>query len=220
MPFNTRIADYDVLSTDRTHVFVANYVYNTPKVIKSTAVAGKFAGMLVNEWQISGITTFQSGAPSNIDFSVSGWGNLNERYTGSPDIGPRVVYKSRMTYPQTQYQWVDYSLLALPVLKGSQGFDSSRLPIRNPGLNNFDISIIKNIPLYRERVRMQLRCEMFNAFNHPQFTGINNGATFNQAGQITNIPAALGGTGGRFGFGAVTGTADPRRIQLATKIYF
>ena len=32
--------------------------------------------------------------------------------------------------------------------------------------------------------------------------------------------ASLGGTGGRFGFGALTGTADPRRIQLAAKFYF
>jgi hypothetical protein len=67
---------------------------------------------------------------------------------------------------------------------------------------------------------MQLRVEMFNAFNHPEFNGWNTGATFNQAGQITNLPTALGGSGGRFGFGALTGTGDPRRIQLAAKFYF
>ena len=38
--------------------------------------------------------------------------------------------------------------------------------------------------------------------------------------QLINTPSALGGTGGRFGFGALTGTADPRRIQLAAKFYF
>lgn len=220
VPFNTRIADYDVLNTDRTHVFVANYVYNTPKVIKSNSGGMKALGVVLNDWQISGIATMQSGAPSNINFSIAGIGNLNERYTGSPDIAPRIVYKSKMNYPGTQYQWVDASVLALPAVKGSQGFDSSRLPIRNPGLHNYDISIIKNIPLGRENIRMQLRCEMFNAFNHPQFTGINNTATFNSAGQITNLPTALGGGGGRFGFGAFTGTADPRRIQLGAKIYF
>ncbi|MCC7154880.1 MAG: carboxypeptidase regulatory-like domain-containing protein [Bryobacterales bacterium] len=220
LPFNLRTADYDVLSTDRTHVFVANYVYNTPKFIKADSVGGKILGGFVNDWQISGITSIQSGQPGSVGFSVSGWGNLNERFTGSPDIGPRVVYKSRMNYPQTQYQWLDASVLALPAVKGSQGFDSSRLPIRYPGLHNYDISIIKNIPLYAERVRMQLRCEMFNAFNHPQFTSINNSAQFNQAGKLINTPAALGGTGGRFGFGAVTDTAAPRRIQLAAKIYF
>ena len=220
VPFNTRTADYDVMSTDRTHVFVANYVYNLPKVVKSDSMAGKVAGMFVNDWQVSGVTTMQSGSPASIGYSVSGWSNLNERFTGSPDIGPRVVYKSKMAYPQTQFQWVDYNLLALPAVKGSKGFDSSRLPVRNPGLHNYDISVFKNIPLHGERLRMQLRCEMFNAFNHPQFTGFATGATFNQSGQLINTPTALGGTGGRFGFGAVTGTADPRRIQLAAKIYF
>jgi hypothetical protein len=219
-PFNVHAADYDVLSTDRTHVFVANYVYNLPRFIKSNSTAGKIGGLFVNDWQISGITSMQSGSPTNINFSIAGIGNLNERYTGSPDVGPRVVYTSKMNYPGTEYQWVDASVLRLPVVKGSQGFDSSRLPIRNPGLHNYDITIAKNIPLRGERFRMQLRMEMFNAFNHTQFTGINNSVTFNQAGQITNLPNALGGGGGRFGFGAFTGTANPRRIQLAAKIYF
>ena len=67
---------------------------------------------------------------------------------------------------------------------------------------------------------MQLRVEMFNAWNHTEFNGWNRSVTFNQAGQITNLPTALGGSGGRFGFGALTGTMDPRRIQLAAKFYF
>ena len=51
--------------------------------------------------------------------------------------------------------------------------------------------------------------------------GMNTGMVFNRTtGAITNLPTALGGNGGRFGFGSLTGTRDPRRIQLAAKIYF
>ena len=32
-----------------------------------------------------------TGQPDNLSFSISGIGNLNERYTGSPDVGPRIV---------------------------------------------------------------------------------------------------------------------------------
>jgi len=221
VPFNTRRADYDVLSTDRTHVVGLSYVYNLPKFVKATNAGGKVAGAFVNNWQVSGTTAMQSGAPGSIGFSVSGWSNLNERFTGSPDIGARIAYKTKMDYPQTQYQWVDYSVLQMPVVKGSLGFDSSRLPIRNPGLNNWDLSILKNVPLHGERWKMQLRCEMFNAPNHTQFTGFASSATFSPTtGQILNTPTALGGTGGRFGFGAVTGAAQPRRLQLGAKIYF
>jgi hypothetical protein len=84
----------------------------------------------------------------------------------------------------------------------------------------WDVSIFKNIPLPREGMRIQLRVEMFNAFNHARFNDFNRSAQFNTAGQLINTPAVLGGTGGRFGFGALTGTADPRRIQLAAKFYF
>jgi hypothetical protein len=220
IPFDIRKADYDVLSIDRTHVFVVNYVYNLPKFIQSSGGAASVGKLFLNDWQVSGITTFMSGAPSNIGFSISGIGNLNERYTGSPDVGPRVRYTGPISYPQTLYQWMDSSVLALPTVKGSQGFDSSRYPIRLPGDNNWDLSIFKNVPLHKESVKLQLRGEMFNAWNHSRFNAVNTGATFNQTGQLTNLPTALGGGGGRFGLGALTGTRDPRRIQLAAKLYF
>jgi hypothetical protein len=199
---------------------VFNYLYNLPKFVHSTTAFGKVGKVIANGWQVSGVTSFVSGAPSSVGFSIAGIGNLNERYTGSPDIGPRVAYAGPVSYPQSQYQWMDASVLRLPVVKGSQGFDSSRYPIRLPGTQNWDISAFKNIPIRGEAMYLQLRVEMFNAFNHPEFNSFNTGATFNTAGQITNLPTALGGSGGRFGFGALTGTADPRRIQLAAKFYF
>ena len=91
-PFNFRTADYSVLNNDRTHVLVINYVYNLPKFIQSNSALGKVGKLVTNDWQISGITTKYSGAPSNVTFSIDGVGNLNERYTGSPDVTPRVVY--------------------------------------------------------------------------------------------------------------------------------
>jgi hypothetical protein len=219
-PFNLRTADYAVLNNDRTHVFVFNYLYSLPKFVKGASGFAKLGKVVVNDWQISGITTVQSGAPGSIGFSISGIGNLNERYTGSPDVGPRVVYTGRPNYPKTLDQFIDSSVLALPVVKGSQGFDSPRYPIRQIGWTNWDVSVFKNIPIH-EAMSIQLRLEMFNAPNHPQFNGYNTGATFSSTtGKVINTPTALGGTGGRFGFGAVTGTNDPRRIQLAGKFYF
>ncbi len=219
-PFNARVAEYGPLFYDHTHVLVFNYVYNLPSFVKSKSVAGKVGGLIANEWQISGITTFQTGQPDNLSFSISGIGNLNERYTGSPDVGPRVVMTGSPSYPKSIYQWMNPGILALPAVKGSAGFDSAPRSIRRPGDNDFDISIFKNIPLPREGMKIQLRVEMFNAFNHARFNDFNRSAQFNQAGQLINTPSALGGTGGRFGFGALTGTADPRRIQLAAKFYF
>jgi len=220
IPFNIRKADYSMLNTDREHVLVLNYVYNLPHFIKSTTAAAKVGGLFVNNWQVSGITSFQTGAPASLSFSISGIGNLNERYTGSPDVGPRPSFSSPLTIQKGMYGWINTSSLMLAPYKSSQGFDAARYQTFGPGLENFDISIFKNVPLYRERVKMQLRVEMFNSFNHPNFNAFASSAGFNTAGQITNLPAALGGGGGRFGFGALTTTGDPRRIQLGAKVYF
>jgi hypothetical protein len=219
-PFNFRIADYAPLNNDRTQVLVFNWVYTLPKAIRSSSGLAKAAKFITNDWEISGLATMMTGAPGSIGFSIDGVGNLNERFTGSPDVGPRVAYKGPVSYPKTQYAWVNGSVLALPPVKGSQGFDSPRYPIRLPGDNNWDISLFKNIPLRGEAMKLQLRVETFNTFNHTRFNSFNSGATFNQAGQLINLPNALGGNGGRFGFGALTNTAEPRRMQLAAKFYF
>jgi hypothetical protein len=218
-PFNARKAEYGPLFYDRTHVLTFNYVYNLPKFIQSKSAAGKVGGAIANNWQISGITTMMTGQPDNLSFSISGIGNLNERYTGSPDIGPRIVIGQSPSYPKGIYQWENPAGLALPS-KGSAGFDSAPRSIRRPGDNDWDISVFKNFPLPKEGMRIQLRVEMFNAFNMARFNDFNRSAQFNTSGQLINTPTVLGGTGGRFGFGALTGTADPRRIQLAAKFYF
>jgi Carboxypeptidase regulatory-like domain/TonB-dependent Receptor Plug Domain len=219
-PFNSRAADYGPLSYDHTQVLVFNYVYNLPTFVKSKSAFGRIGGGIANDWQISGITTFQTGAPVTPSFTISGIGNLNERYTGSPDIGPRVAMTGSPSYPKGIYQWMNPTTFALPPVKGSAGFDSAPDSLRLPGDNDWDISIFKNIPLPREGMHIQLRVEMFNAFNHARFNAVNTSAQFNPSGQLINTPSVLGGTGGRFGFGALTGTADPRRIQLAAKFYF
>ncbi len=220
-PFNTRVADYGPMPYDHTHTLVFNYVYNLPKFVKGDSTGEKFAKQIVNGWQVSGITTMQTGSPTNISFAVTGWGNLNERYTGSPNIGPRVVYTGPTAYPKDQYAWFSSNQFALPALKSSQGFDSAIRPLRLPGDHNWDVSVYKNFQFTKVESRyIQLRLEMFNAPNHPRFSSVNTSATFDTSGKLINLPTALGGNGGRFGFGSLTDTRDPRIIQLAAKIYF
>ena len=199
-----------------------NYVYNLPKFIKGDSGASKVGRFVVNDWQISGITTMMSGEPSNISFGITDFTNQNERFTGSANIGPRIVYTKAVDYPKNEYGWISTDGFTTPALKGSQGFDSSVRPIRRPGDHNWDVSVFKNFPFLGGESRyVQLRVEMFNAPNHPRFNDFNRGATFDQVGgKIINRPAALGGTGQRFGFGALNSTRDARIIQLAAKIYF
>jgi hypothetical protein len=76
----------------------------------------------------------------------------------------------------------------------------SRNSIRGPGINNFDISLVKKTPI-RESKSLEFRAEFFNAFNHTQFFAIDN-------------------KGGSSTFGQVLSDRGPRLIQLALKFYF
>jgi hypothetical protein len=60
-----------------------------------------------------------------------------------------------------------------------------------------------------EARRLQFRAEFYNAWNHTQFSGVDNAARFDLHGAQVN---------GRFG--QYTSARDARRIQFGLKFYF
>jgi hypothetical protein len=58
-------------------------------------------------------------------------------------------------------------------------------------------------------MQFQFRCEMYNAFNHTQFSSLDTTARFDPAGNQVNAR-----------FGEFTGVYNPRQIQLALRFYF
>ncbi len=63
--------------------------------------------------------------------------------------------------------------------------------LRVPAINNWDIALIKNTMLYKERVKLQFRCEMINAFNRVWFGGLDTNpvsATYTQLTSQANQP--------------------------------
>ncbi len=76
--------------------------------------------------------------------------------------------------------------------------------MRGPGINNFDLSLMKTV-LIREQLKVQFRGEFFNAWNRTEF----------------GLPGAALGTA-QFGvINSVSQSANPaRQAQLALKILF
>jgi len=79
---------------------------------------------------------------------------------------------------------------------------------RGPGINNWDLSILKLFPI-REKLRLQFRWELYNAFNHTQFSGVDSSTRFDLSGKQTNTR-----------FGAVTSAHDSRRMQGSLRLIF
>ena len=75
-----------------------------------------------------------------------------------------------------------------------------------PGLQNLDFSMYKNIILRKESHRLQLRGEVFNLFNHPNFDIPSHVFEDPNFGQVLSENAY--------------GNKPPRQIQLGIKYIF
>jgi hypothetical protein len=197
-------------SFDMRHNFVASYSYRIPFERLVRADNRWTAG-----WSVSGISRFSTGFPvtliNPIDNSLIGSeGNginatgLDElEYTGEPlDLNhnprngnPNFFNPSAFTSP------ADNPAIG-NTIENTIG-NSGRRPFSGPGINNFDLTLQKNLKL-TESKSLEFRVEAFNAFNHAQFYG----------------PSAVQGNIGSGNFGQIVSAAAPRLLQLAAKISF
>jgi hypothetical protein len=213
-PEENRRANYSYLFYDRPHTFVVNFIYQTPKIAKRTL------GLLANDWQLSGVYRWMSGAPYPISYSIPGIGNAN--LTGS-DQPARIVVTCDpgKGWSDDPYKQIDPSCFA-PPQPGSVGMESARYFLHGPPVNNLDLSLSKSFA-FGKGIRFEVRLDAFNALNHTQFTGVNNIPTFASLSNptITNLAYdASGDVVRNNGFGSITGVRPPRTLQLVTRLTF
>lgn len=200
---NARTWLYGKLGFDQTHVFIVNYTYDIPKA--SHLWNNIVTRAALDNWQLSGVTTFASGFPSGIGFSTVDGADI----TGGGDFSRiNVTGKAQLPFSERQFlRFFDPTVFARPP-KGSAG-NAPKDVFRGPGIANWDISVFKNFPLFRESRYLQFRAEAYNALNHTQFAGVNTTARFDAAGNQVNTQ-----------FGQVTSTRQPRIMQLSLSIRF
>ncbi len=203
---------YGPQNFDRRHNLNFNWVYETPKLTHN-----KYLGYVANNWQLSGIYRYQSGAPYTIGFSVAGYGNQN--LTGSPTEGARIglLGSPGSGHGSDLYKQFDVTVFQAPSV-GSTGLESGRNYLTLPPINNWDLSLSKRF-VFHERYRFEARLDAFNAFNHTQFNGINSTANFASPGStvITNL---ANDTTSRNGFGSINSVRPPRNLQWMLRFEF
>lgn len=206
--FNWR-SNYGRSDFNREQRLVISGVYDLPKYNSGS----KFAKAILSDWQIAGIAVFQSGLPftvvDNPGNAVISRANFNRGYNGgfytTGDVADRLnAYFNTAAF-----------VISRPLLNGTSvgtvnnpSFDPNapfgntpRNFLTGPGQKNIDFSIIKIMP-FSERIRGEVRAELFNVFNW-----------VNYANPVSNI--ALGN------FGQITSASTgPRVIQLGFKLSF
>lgn len=214
--------NYGPLAINRKHNLVINSIYELPR-LSQWAGDNKVVKFLGDNWQLSGIYQYQSGAPYQITVSIPGIGNT--QLTGSSTEGarPRVVGQSGPGFSGDPYRQFNTAAFTAP-LPGSLGRESGRNNLIGPPINNFDLSLQKAFA-FGEARRLELRVDAFNALNHTQFSGVN--ATLNVVSLTnftpTNLPFDANGNfiqANRNGFGTVNGARDPRILQLVARLVF
>ncbi|RPJ60409.1 MAG: carboxypeptidase regulatory-like domain-containing protein [Acidobacteria bacterium] len=204
-PFNIGY-DKGLASFDRPHIFSANLIYRTPALAGSNALVQALLG----GWESSIIVTANSGRPETI--------TCCENFTGTESNRPDLVGDPEG--PQTVDAWFDVNAFRPPPVVGLLG-NSPRSQIRGPGINNWDLSFMKNfggLPWWNnEGATLQFRAEFFNAFNHTQFQLVDT--DFEIANESIDASGnLLGFEQNNSNFGQVTRVREPREIQFALKI--
>jgi hypothetical protein len=212
----TRAAYYGPSGNDRRQNFALNFVYDLPEM----AGRNHLMRAAIGGWQVSGVTRFLSGSPYGIGYGITGAGSVN--ITGSTTEGARVyLLGNPSTGSNDPYNRLNAAKVAPPVV-GSIGLESGVNYLTGPGVNNWDLSLQKSFAI-RERVRLQLRADAFNVFNHTQFSGVNSTVTYSSFTNLTptNLYLKADGTVNNInGFGTVNGARDPRIMQLVVRLQF
>ena len=201
--FNPRQRNYGPLGYDIRHMLIVNYTWDLPGLGKK--LNSKALGLVMDNWQLSGITTAMTGTPFRPGLNTSDGQDI----TGSQEsavisvVGDPNLPKDQRTF----YKNFNTDAFVRTPLRS---FGNAGIGIlRNPSWNNWDVSISKRIPWKGEERYFQLRGEMYNAWNHTEFNGYDTAARFNPAGQQINA-----------NFGAFNGTRDPRKVQLSLRLMF
>jgi hypothetical protein len=194
--------DYGPANWDVPHRFVASYIYDLPFLKNSPRPLLKY---LVAGWQISGVTTVQSGTPVNVTFTDDR-ANIGRTGLQRPDLVGSVPKlncqpNSAGTTAVARLQLIncyDATAFALPA-QFTFG-NASRNILRGPKFASTDLSMMKNIPI-GAGMQFQFRAEVFNVFNTVNYNNPNSSF-------------------GAAAFGSITGAGTMRQIQLSGKIFF
>lgn len=222
---NLRYLDRQRSDFDQRHVAVISFVYKP-----NYGFSNRFTRLAVNGWTVTSIIRMQSGLPYNITTGVdtNADGNNYDRPNVLNALTAHVNDNGRSRVAM-ENNWVSISSFcqsdretvidsatgatnpACPELgAGPGGIDGTMRDntLDSPGHRDIDASLFRDFPLYRDRVKLQLRGEANNVFN------------------LTNLPAPNSTlSGGPDSFGHINGTIQGgsfsnRILQVGARILF
>ncbi len=167
---------------------------------------------LVGGWQISGITTAESGSPFTVTVPFD---NANINPSSETQRGNVVPNASLLPsgFQQSVFQWYNPAAFAVPApyTYGNAGRNS----MRGPSYLDFDFALFKTFQL-SESMALQFRAETFNIFNNVNLSPPGGGAS----GGFSTLGGASTTAVGAPGFMQIFSAAAAREVQFSLKFLF
>jgi carboxypeptidase family protein len=176
-----RHLEKDLSNGDIPRVFSAGWVYRIPRWWK------------VSGWEIAGLVRVQSGDTVSVSQATNSNSNLGFAVQRPNRVGDPNSFANR-----SASEWFDVS--AFNIAPQFTIGNSSRNPVRGPGLQQADLMLSKTFRL-TERVKLEFRAEAFNLTNTPPLNDPN-------------------GSFGSAAFGSITSAGNPRDFEFAAKAHF
>jgi hypothetical protein len=184
---------------DVSHRVVISGTYELPfgKGRQFAADVHPIVNGVIGGWQLNAIATMQSGLPFTPTMAANALNNA-----GAYQLPNRACEGSLPSDQRSVSRWFDTSCFVSP---GAFTYGNSGLNIlRGPGLQQFDIAMLKNFRLpFKEGARLQFRAEAFNLGNRANFRLPNFNIGVPAGGVITQTLSGFG-----------------RQIQLVAKVEF
>jgi hypothetical protein len=177
---------------DRRKVAVGSFIWKMDYFNR----VNPFLRAVINDWELSGIVTLQSGPPFSVttgtDVNLDGTSNDRANLIGNPFLDP---HRSRNDVSNA---WFNVAAF----VKGANGTDgtAARNLMTGPGSKNVDMGIFRNLK-FQERMTLQVRGEFTNVFNLVNLSNPN-----------ASLNAAAVGT--------IRSAASMRQVQLGLRMTF
>ena len=231
-------------SSNIPHTVDISYVYEVPNIGRMYAEKVKPVGWVTDHWTVSGITTWtgrwMQGVPG-VGFTGSTSANPTPVQTGSAEgarsimLGNPSVASGDVTWnlsdwtKNNTFNWqamtIPFPCSWTPQATPQQGVGKSMECFGNAGpgnimsvplhLNNFDMTFAKAFPLKNEKRQLIFRAEMYNIFNHTQFSSLNTSIQYDFPSWQKGIISQTNNQLGRY-----TGARDPRRMAMTVRFTF
>jgi len=210
-PQNSFCRSCDKASSDDDvrQLFNVSMLYQLPFGAGRRYVSGSGAmRALLGGWTFGGIGTAQSGLPFNITIDRSN-ASVPGNFAISNAERPNYVAGESLTPPggSTPREWVNPAAFATPA-PGTFG-NLGRNAFRAPAISQLDLTLMKDVALTPERLRLRVRADVFNVLNRAQFGAPNGDVSQVNFGTITTTISSY-----------ATGRGTPREFQVSAKVWF